>query len=321
MNVHIAFRLVCLSQILLCGCPGSTPSDHYRPPGHGDISIAVSPNDDAILFNASGTGGRDLYLLNLVDQKVTKILDSSDYETTPCFSPDGLRVVYAAGVKGDRADHIFSMRLDGTDKKQLTDIDANDTSPAFSPDGTKIVFARDKTYQWGGLAANWEPGGVVCTMDADGGNARQLTADGGFAFNPRFTTDGTRVAYSTETGRMSVSVDGSDSPAQLGGPSGAIASPDGMSIACTEGKFSGDLRVVIADSDAGSPRIVTPQVSGCYSPTFAHRSERLYFLLEEWPNGPTGTPSFSLWECSSKGGKEKMIADRSLFDDPLHWKP
>jgi hypothetical protein len=45
---------------------------------------------------------------------------------------------------------------------ELTHIDANDTSPRFSPDGRMIVLARDKTYNWGGLVANWEPGGVIC---------------------------------------------------------------------------------------------------------------------------------------------------------------
>jgi superfamily II DNA/RNA helicase len=58
----------------------------------------VSPLDDAILFNAAGTGGRDLYRLNLSDLNVTRIAETTDYETAPSYSPDGLRIVYAAGV-------------------------------------------------------------------------------------------------------------------------------------------------------------------------------------------------------------------------------
>jgi Tol biopolymer transport system component len=84
--------------------------------------------------------------LNLSDLKVTRIAETADYETAPSFSPDGLRIVYAAGVPGDRADHIFTIQHDGRAKAKLTDIDANDTSPRFSPDGKTIVFARDKTY-------------------------------------------------------------------------------------------------------------------------------------------------------------------------------
>ncbi len=107
----IAFRsMSCVAMVCLCGCPLGTPRDHYRPPGHGDTTIAVAPTDDAILFNAVGTGGRDLYLLNLTDLKVKRIAETPEYETAPNFSPDGLRIVYAAGVPGDRADHIFTVR-------------------------------------------------------------------------------------------------------------------------------------------------------------------------------------------------------------------
>jgi Tol biopolymer transport system component len=85
------------------GFPDTT---HYRPIGHGDTTIAVSPIDDAIIFNAIGTEGRDLYRLNLSGLDVTRIAETTDYETAPSYSPDGLRIVYAAGVPGDRADHM-----------------------------------------------------------------------------------------------------------------------------------------------------------------------------------------------------------------------
>src|SRR5688572_30076832 len=53
----------------LAGCPLSTPKDHYRPPGHLDITIAASPSEEVILFNGPGEGGRDLYVLDLAGSK------------------------------------------------------------------------------------------------------------------------------------------------------------------------------------------------------------------------------------------------------------
>ncbi|TVQ00342.1 MAG: hypothetical protein EA381_07675 [Planctomycetaceae bacterium] len=317
-----AFRpALCVLLICVCGCPLGTPRDHYRPHGHNDTTIAVSPDDDAILFNSVGSGGRDLYLLDLTNLKVTRIADTPEYETAASFSPDGRRIVYSAGVPGDRADHIFSIRLDGSGKTQLTNIDANDTSARFSPDGTTIVFARDKVYNWGGLAANWNLGGVICLINSDGSNLRQLTSDEEFAYDPYFSPDGTRVVYSTVYGRMSIPTDGSSKPQAIPGPFGAVPSSDGELIAYSKGKYSPDLKVFVADADGTSERGLTPNLGGCYRPVFNHAGTHLYFLREEWPSGPTGSPKFSLWEIDIDRSTVRMIADSGLFDAPLRWKP
>src|SRR5689334_5957678 len=143
-TARVASRtMVCMAMVCLCGCPFGTPYDHYRPIGQQDSTIDVAPADDVILFNAAGDGGRDLYLFDLTTFKATRIAATEEYETAPSFSADGQKIVYAAGIPGDRADHIFTIGRDGTAKRQLTRGDVNDTSPRFSPDGAKIVFARD----------------------------------------------------------------------------------------------------------------------------------------------------------------------------------
>ena len=161
----------------LCGCPLGTPKDHYRAIGQGNTSLAASPTDDTLVFNAYGTGGSDLYLLRLTDLQVTRVAETPEYEVSPRFSPDGKQLVYAAGVPGDRADHLFVRPVVGGPARRVTSADANDCYPRFSPDGSMIVFARDKTYVWGGLASNWSDRGVICVVGTDGSNERQLTAD------------------------------------------------------------------------------------------------------------------------------------------------
>ncbi len=71
MSVTLRF-MMSVAMVCLCGCPLGTPRGHYRPHGHQDTTIAVSPTDDAILFNAIGAGGRDLYLLDLIDMTVAR---------------------------------------------------------------------------------------------------------------------------------------------------------------------------------------------------------------------------------------------------------
>lgn len=314
-------RIGCFVLLCLCGCPLGSPRDHYRPMGHGDTTLDVSPTDDAIVFNATGAGGRDLFLLRLDDLRVTRIAETPEYEVWPSFSADGKTLVYAAGVPGDRADHIFTRRVDGGPAKQLTRADANDSSPRFSPDGSMIVFARDKTYNWGGLAANWEPGGVICLIRSDGTNERQLTADDSHAFEPRFTADGKSVVFSTRNGLASVPIDGSAPPKPIPGPPGAVPSADAKLLVYSRGQYSPDLKVYVANSDGSSKRPLTPSVGGCYRPLFNRAGNRLFFLREEWPDGPTGTPKFSVWEVAIDGTAPRQLTDCTLFDDPLAWQP
>ncbi len=148
-------RFAMAAVLLLLGCSNG----HDRPGGHADITFAVSPGGDALVFNAGGEGGRDLYRLDLSSLKVTRVAATPDYEVDPDYSPDGAWIVYAAGKPGERADHIFLRSLDDKAVKQLTTGDANDASPSFSPDGSLVVFTRDKTYNSGGLASNWDAGG------------------------------------------------------------------------------------------------------------------------------------------------------------------
>jgi TolB protein len=314
-----------ITWLSLCGCPLGTPRDHYRPHGHQDTTLDVSPTEDAIVFNAKGAGGRDLYLLRLSDLQATRIADTPEYETWPSFSPDGQTLVYSAGVPGDRADHIFKRPVVRGSAEQMTHDDANDSSPRFSPDGSMIVFARDKTYIWGGLAANWETGGVICLMQSDGTKLRQLTSDGDYAFEPRFSPDGASVIFSTREGMASVPIDGSSPPQKIHGPPGAVTSLDSSllaySTAYTKEKYSGHYKIYVSKADGSDERLLTPDRGACFRPLFSRNSDLLFYLPEEWPSGPTKPPKSSIWEVAIDGSFNRAITDNRLFDDPLRWKP
>ena len=77
----------------------------------------------------------------------------------------------------------------------------------------------------------------------------------------------------------------------------------------------------MANADATSEQALTSNMGGCYRPTFAHAGDRLFFLHEEWPHGPTGVAKFSVWEINIDGSSVRMLADHGLFDAPLSWTP
>jgi TolB protein len=326
VTLCLAACLVLAVVLVLHGCM----NEHYRPEGHADITFSVSPQGESIVFNAVGEGGRDLYRLDLGTLRVTRIAATPDYEVAPDISPNGKSVVYAAGKPGDRADHIFLQSLDSGKVKQLTAEDANDADPAFSPDGSLIVFTRDKTYNWGGLASNWDGGGVLCVMNADGTGVHQITPDGSMAVDPHFSPDGKTILYWGEDKLFTIPVDGSQPPRHLGGLYGreAVYSPDGRSIAFSKGQYAPDHRLFVARADGTAPRQIPHsgegQVGhpggGCFRPAYMPDGKRIVFFLESWPDGATGHAKESLWEVDIEGGNPHEIADYGLFDAPLHWR-
>jgi Tol biopolymer transport system component len=327
MTLVVGSLLAVLTALKLKGCMNS----HDRPPGHGDITFAIARRGDVVVFNAPGMGGRDLYLLDLNTLRVSLIASTPEYEVDPQFSPDQKSIVYAAGKPGDRADHIFLRSLDGKSVKQLTAEDANDTAPAFSSDGSLIVFSRNKTYNWGGLAANWGGDSVLCTMKPDGTAFRQITSNGSIAAGPHFSPDGKTILFCGMDGVFTVATDGSQPPRLLGGLQGSapVYSPDGQSIAFSRGQYAPDCRIFLATVD-GAERgrltypgdvSVSPPGGGCFQPAFTPDGKRILFFLEWWPDGGFGVAKKSLCEADIHGGASREIASYGLFDDPLNWRP
>lgn len=120
------------------------------------------------------------------------------YETAdPQFSADGERLLFRSTRSGRW--ELWSADVDGGNARQLTSDPANDVLPAheyngegparFSADGERIVWMRKFPGR----------GYDVWTMDADGGNPRNLTADApGDDSYPSFSPDGMQIAFDSD---------------------------------------------------------------------------------------------------------------------------
>jgi Tol biopolymer transport system component len=122
--------------------------------------------------------------------------------TCSYFFPNGKRVLYASTHGATRAcpprpDYskgyvwpvyagydIYTANPDGSDLKQLTDVDGYDAEATISTNGKKIVFTSMRS---GDLD--------IYTMDADGRNVKRLTTELGYDGGPFFSRDGRRIIY------------------------------------------------------------------------------------------------------------------------------
>jgi Tol biopolymer transport system component len=88
---------------------------------------------------------------------------------------------YLSGSQED----ILVARIDGTDRRQLTDDIHKDRWPSWSPDGKRIAFASDRsgTYE-------------IWTIQPDGRGLKRLTdTPGQIATGPIWSPDGSRIGF------------------------------------------------------------------------------------------------------------------------------
>jgi Tol biopolymer transport system component len=111
------------------------------------------------------------------------------------------RILYQQEVNGKV--QLFTVRPDGTGRRQITHGPTESVNGAWSPDGKSIVLERE-----------WPDHAGVVVMDADGSNVRDLTPSG-LQGDPSFTPDGEQIVFSrTADGQYDsvwvMNADGSD---------------------------------------------------------------------------------------------------------------
>ncbi len=148
--------------------------------------------------------GYDIYVAD-TNGKVLRQLtfDTLYYDAESTISPKGDRIVFTSTRSGNI--DLFSMKLDGSDLKQLTHEEGYNGGAYYSPDGNEIVYrasrpAGDELKEYRSLLKQ----GIVkpttleiYVMNADGSNKRQVTHLGGASFAPYFMPDGEHIIFSS----------------------------------------------------------------------------------------------------------------------------
>lgn len=129
------------------------------------------------------------------------------------FSRDGKKLIFQRAVKADGCDQIFSMNLDGSDMKMLSNGQGKTTCAYFTPDKKHIVYASthkadpvcppkpdfSRGYVWA-----LYPGFDIFKANLDGSNAKPLTTTDRYDAEATIRADGTIVFTSLRNGDLDI---------------------------------------------------------------------------------------------------------------------
>ena len=88
----------------------------------------------------------DLYLMDSDGSNVVRLTDEDGYDGGPFFSADGKKICwrrFVPGAPGENYAEIWTMNVDGSEKRCLTDLKAVSFAPYFHPSGEYLLFMSD----------------------------------------------------------------------------------------------------------------------------------------------------------------------------------
>ena len=190
--------------------------------------------------------------------KLTRLTADAGLSGSAALSPDGKLIAYSSDRGLDGEQDLYVKQVAGGPPIRLTYDAAGNTTPDFSPDGTRIVFRSNRG------------GGGIYEIPAFGGEARLVARDG---FSPKYSPDGSLVAY------------------WVGAPSVAVAVP-------------GSGTLWIAPAAGGQPQRAGPSLTSARSPVWSRDGKHLLCI------GYTSAKAFDSsrldWWLVSTSGNEAV---------------
>jgi TolB protein len=228
------------------------------------------------------------------------------------FSFDGKKLIFQSKRDQLKCDQIFTMNVDGSDVKMVSNGEGRTTCSYFFKNGKKILYASthlggkecppnpdfSKGYVWA-IYPTYD----IFTANADGTNIKQLTNAKGYDAEATVSPDGKRIVFtSTRDGDLDLYVMDANGKnvkrltTELGYDGGAFFSPDGKQIvyrafhpktdaeiARYKQRLAEDLiepnnfEIWVMNADGTNKRQVTRLGAASFAPFFAPDGKRIIF--------------------------------------------
>lgn len=239
-------------------------------------------------------GGKLLMEIRLYDTQTREMLvgkqyivSNKDYATaihrfmddlleamTGIRGPFNSTIAMACGKSFGR--QIYTLGIDGTNMRQITNIKSNSISPSWSPDGSTLVFTSFKSRY-----------PEIYRINSSGGGLTQLTVNGATNITPAFSPTGDSVAYASsvtgDTELYLMSNAGKLLKRLSKVPNIELApawSPDGSKIAFSSER-AGNLHLFVMNSDGSGANRLTYTGYQNDQPDFSPDGQKIVFTSRD----------------------------------------
>ncbi len=196
----------------------------------------------------------------------------------------------------DGAKDFYTINVDGSNLRRITNTNADNGDITPSPDGKQIAFwsNRDGKYQ-------------LYVMDADGSNVRRLTNDKYNDYAPAWSPDGKQFAFVTDRDNNDLEIylmdaDGSN-PRRLTKSRGVDVRPvwsaDGKRILFNSNR-TGYFQIYVMDTDGTNTRRVVSSPLNDFYPSWSPDGKQIVFHSDR-------TRNFEIWTVNSDGSGLKRL--------------
>lgn len=188
-----------------------------------DGEAAVSNDGETIAFTSFRDNNVDIYSMNMHKPIPKRLTISPGIDCQPCFTPDGMWIIFASTESEQGADsglptglpetglsetmlsqqmisdvkfELHIMNFDGSDRRTLTNLGASSVNPTVHPNGEYVVFE-----------SNYDPDGNskdkkkldfnLFKIAIDGTRLQQITFNPWYDGNPSFAQDGIKFVWTS----------------------------------------------------------------------------------------------------------------------------
>lgn len=176
-------------------------------PGY-DAEAVVSPDGKYIVFTSTRSGDLELWRMDIDGKNLKQLTFGLGYDGGAFFSHDSKKLVFRSSRPSTAAEikeykdllaenlvaptnmEIYTMNIDGSGLKQITNLGKANWSPYFHPSDKKILFSSNhhstRGYDF-----------QIYSIDLDGNNLTQITYESEFNAFPMFSYDGKKLVFSS----------------------------------------------------------------------------------------------------------------------------